>query len=464
MKQAQDPYYLLTGTQFQSGECPCKQFEYDYNLVAQQKAQTQFGALGSQFVLNNESQVGGKRRNKKQRGGQNNVTQNNISNNGVVKNEENEEIVVNNPNNNIINKNTINKNTIKNTINKKNNKQKNIQNAMNAAKRAENAAKNAKEASNNAMRAVKRLSGNKNSTENIEANSNKGPVAKAMETVSGLFGIGENKNNKMTNNNKTNNENNENKENSKQEGGKKRQTKNKKRNQRGAGCYSTKSLIPDQISSPSDLKNNGSFSMTQKNWKDMLTGFGVQSKNAISNEELMKNNYGIDYETQAGGKNKNNKKNNLRKNMKGGQSIPENNMNQQTNNYASVVKKTNNNAGLASVPGGAKKKVQKGGIGSDWIGSQMSRGPVNAPNMSLAEFRASTKTGEYIPNNMLQYAAAPISTGVVHDNFGISGYDPAIFKVGGVKKSKSKTTKSKSKTTKSKTTKSKSKTKKTTKK
>jgi hypothetical protein len=116
--------------------------------------------------------------------------------------------------------------------------------------------------------------------------------------------------------------------------------KNKKRLQKGAGCYSTKSLIPDQVSSPSDLKNNGSFSMTQKNWKDMLTGFGVQSKGvAISNEELMKNNYGIDYETQAGGKN--NKKN-IRKNMKGGQRITNQGMNEKTNLFKSIVKKANN--------------------------------------------------------------------------------------------------------------------------
>jgi hypothetical protein len=119
------------------------------------------------------------------------------------------------------------------------------------------------------------------------------------------------------------------------------------------------------------------------------------------------------------------------------------------------------NEGPVGVPdkaGGSKnkqKKVQKGGIGSAWVSSQMSRGAVNAPNMPMNQFRSFTKTGQYIPNDMLQFAAAPISTGIVDDNFGISGYDPAIFKYGGgkSKSTKSKNTKKTTKKTIKKTTK-----------
>jgi len=55
--------------------------------------------------------------------------------------------------------------------------------------------------------------------------------------------------------------------------------------------------------------------------------------------------------------------------------------------------------------------------------SQNSRGPVNYPNQNINEFRAFTKTGEYIPNNMLKYAATPILSGAETDSFGIPGYN-----------------------------------------
>jgi hypothetical protein len=467
MKQAQDPYYLLTGKQFQSGECPCRQFEYDYNLVAQQKAQTQFGALGSQFVLNNESQVGGKkkRNQKKQKGGQennNNISRNLNNTNKTPSNSRQSNSNTTNgqgKSNSTISTNSrqSNSNTTKistnsrqsnsNTLNGKvkgNSTTSNINIAMNAAKKAKEAANMAEIEAKKAMNAVERAKENNKHDEanpnnkNNEANpnnknENKGTVAKAMKTITGIFGMNK-------------------------KGGKKINNKNKKRLQKGAGCYSTKSLIPDQVSSPSDLKNNGSFSMTQKNWKDMLTGFGVQSKgDAISNEELMKNNYGIDYAIQAGGKNNRNNK----KNMKGGQNINKDDL--QTNEFQSQINDANQHAGQASISqtaGGSKKnqkKVQKGGIGSAWVSSQMSRGAVNAPNMPMNQFRSFTKTGQYIPNDMLQFAAAPISTGVVEDQFGIAPYDPAIFKYGGgkskskksIKKSKSKKSTKKSKSKKS---------------
>jgi len=94
-----------------------------------------------------------------------------------------------------------------------------------------------------------------------------------------------------------------------------------------------------------------------------------------------------------------------------------------------------------------KKKSLRGG-GSDWALSQNSRGPVNYPNQDPAMFRAFTKTGEYIPNNMLKYAATPVLSGYQPDNFGIAAYNEYC---GGKKKT------TKSKTTKGKTTKGKGK-------
>jgi hypothetical protein len=63
--------------------------------------------------------------------------------------------------------------------------------------------------------------------------------------------------------------------------------------------------------------------------------------------------------------------------------------------------------------GGRKKssKKLKGGV-SDYATTLSSRGPINYPdNLSAQRFRYFNKTGTYIPNSMLQYAAAPISTG-----------------------------------------------------
>jgi hypothetical protein len=63
--------------------------------------------------------------------------------------------------------------------------------------------------------------------------------------------------------------------------------------------------------------------------------------------------------------------------------------------------------------GGRKKssKKLKGGV-SDFATTHNSRGPINYPDQPSADrFRYFNKTGTFIPNSQLQYAAAPISTG-----------------------------------------------------
>ena len=67
--------------------------------------------------------------------------------------------------------------------------------------------------------------------------------------------------------------------------------------------------------------------------------------------------------------------------------------------------------------GGRKKssKKLKGGV-SDFATTLSSRGPINYPDtLSAQRFRFFNKTGSFIPNSQLQYAAAPISTGYEAD-------------------------------------------------
>ena len=68
---------------------------------------------------------------------------------------------------------------------------------------------------------------------------------------------------------------------------------------------------------------------------------------------------------------------------------------------------------LDVMSGGRKKsnKKLKGGV-SDFATTLSSRGPSNYPDaLSAQRFRYFNKTGTFIPNTMLQYAAAPILTG-----------------------------------------------------
>ena len=56
------------------------------------------------------------------------------------------------------------------------------------------------------------------------------------------------------------------------------------------------------------------------------------------------------------------------------------------------------------------------GVGSDFATTLASRGPCNYPDGKSADlFRIFNKTSEFIPNSMLKYAAAPISTGYSPD-------------------------------------------------
>ncbi len=61
-----------------------------------------------------------------------------------------------------------------------------------------------------------------------------------------------------------------------------------------------------------------------------------------------------------------------------------------------------------------KRRSMKGGDGSDFALTLNSRGPTNYPDNGWYNgeqlFRQFTKTGDYIPNSQLPYAAAPIST------------------------------------------------------
>ena len=103
-----------------------------------------------------------------------------------------------------------------------------------------------------------------------------------------------------------------------------------------------------------------------------------------------------------------------------------------------------------NVMSGGKKssKKLKGGV-SDFATTLASRGPINYPDQPSADrFRYFNKTGTFIPNTMLQYAAAPISTGYEKD----SNPYPMAYNdyIGGTKKKapkKKSTTSTKKKST-----------------
>ena len=101
---------------------------------------------------------------------------------------------------------------------------------------------------------------------------------------------------------------------------------------------------------------------------------------------------------------------------------------------------------LNVMSGGYKKssKKLKGGV-SDFATTLSSRGPINYPDaLSAQRFRYFNKTGTYIPNTQLQYAAAPISTGYEAD----SNPYPMAYNdyIGGAAKKKSTKKKSSSST------------------
>jgi hypothetical protein len=84
------------------------------------------------------------------------------------------------------------------------------------------------------------------------------------------------------------------------------------------------------------------------------------------------------------------------------------------------------------------------GTGSDFATTLASRGPCNYPDGKSADlFRIFNKTSEFIPNSMLKYAAAPVSTGYAPDP---NPY-PRAFNddfIGGTKKTKKPAKKSSS--------------------
>jgi hypothetical protein len=75
----------------------------------------------------------------------------------------------------------------------------------------------------------------------------------------------------------------------------------------------------------------------------------------------------------------------------------------------------------------SKKQVKKGGNGSDYALTQNSRGPVNAPDDYWGVpgeqwFRQFNKSGDYIPNSQLPYAATPTLAGTEKNNY-VMGYN-----------------------------------------
>ena len=89
-------------------------------------------------------------------------------------------------------------------------------------------------------------------------------------------------------------------------------------------------------------------------------------------------------------------------------------------------------------------EVKIGGASSAWRSSVYSRGPSNYPDNGWyngkTQFNQFTKTGDYIKNTDLPYAAAPISTGAIPDPDNMKGFNSKwgnqFAKFGGSKKKK----------------------------
>jgi len=102
------------------------------------------------------------------------------------------------------------------------------------------------------------------------------------------------------------------------------------------------------------------------------------------------------------------------------------------------AKKPSSTTKKAKKPSSRKHKGgdDSAGVGSDFATTLASRGPCNYPDGKSADlFRIFNKTSEFIPNSMLKYAAAPISTGYSPDP---NPY-PRAFNddfIGGTKKTK----------------------------
>lgn len=105
-------------------------------------------------------------------------------------------------------------------------------------------------------------------------------------------------------------------------------------------------------------------------------------------------------------------------------------------------KSSSSSKGTKTKPKTSSRKHKGGddsaGVGSDFALTLASRGPCNYPDGKSADlFRIFNKTSEFIPNSMLKYAAAPISTGYSPDpNPFPRAYNDDF--VGGTKKTKSK--------------------------
>jgi hypothetical protein len=103
------------------------------------------------------------------------------------------------------------------------------------------------------------------------------------------------------------------------------------------------------------------------------------------------------------------------------QPVPEEKLDGQLDGGAKAKSKPSSSKGTKKAKPSSSKGKHKGGddsagVGSDFATTLASRGPCNYPDGKSADlFRIFNKTSEFIPNSMLKYAAAPVSTGYAPD-------------------------------------------------
>ena len=182
-------------------------------------------------------------------------------------------------------------------------------------------------------------------------------------------------------------------------------------------------LDSDYINSVNHLKN-------MKIGNQRLIQGGKKNGNNNNGKKIGNNNSGNNNSGKKSGNNNSGNNNN-------GKKIGNNN----SGNNNSGKKSGNNNNGnnnyekLKKLGGKKNKKYLKGGFdGSDWATTLASRGPANAPDDYWGVpgekwFRQFNKTGEYIPNSQLAYAATPELAGK-NDSGIVTGYDESIINNG----------------------------------
>lgn len=197
----------------------------------------------------------------------------------------------------------------------------------------------------------------------------------------------------------------------------------------GAGCSDAKSLIPVSPSTPADLSGQGPFTDQHANWREMGTGSGVPEKVVHVSDEA----FSSALETSGGARRSASKKSATKKRSsskkpaaKKTASKKKTTKKQKGGDIDEVIEKAIHaieQAGGEKKRGRGRPRKQAGG-GSDWVMTAHSRGPINYPDMSEAQFRAFNKNSPMISNADLYWAPLKSPMFNTKEPVGANFYNP----------------------------------------